>query len=234
VANKVTRKRVQRPELKTGSDGDPFIDYSDVATAKHELGIAFSMYRAPTPQREAFAALRGTTKFTFERAWRVLVGVRSGVSLARAAAACGVSRSAVERWAERGAQETEPVGSPFRVWNDIYEVFAAAADVVLVAYLQNGATANAYVVNKGKPNERTVYPSMAEKLRADANAKWLLTHRPGTKDDFAGRSETDVTSKGEAIKGGVMMVPAPAASLEEWEAEAMQQQAELKKTASES
>lgn len=199
MATKTPRKRTYRPVLKTGSDDEPFIDYSDFTTAKHELGIAFREYRAPGPKREAHDVLRRCTKFTYERAWRVLVAVRSGSTLTRAAAASGVSHGAVTKWVERGKDEEEPVGSPFRVWHDIYEVFLATSDVVLLAYLQNGATANAYVVNKGKANERTVFPSMAEKLRADANAKWLLTHRPGTKDEFAGRSETDVTSGGKPL-----------------------------------
>lgn len=172
--------------LKTGSDDEPFIDYSDINTAKHELKIAFDMYRAPTPQREAFDALRRTSKFTYDRAWRVLAAVRSGIPIRRAAPACGVTEGTIRDWTKRGSEETEPVGSPFRVWNDIYEVFAAAADVSLVAYLQSGATA---------PRTAT----MAEKLRADANAKWLLTHRPGTKDDFASRTESDITSGGKPL-----------------------------------
>jgi len=186
VATKELRKRAYRPALKTGSDDEPFIDYSDFTTAKHELGIAFREYRAPGPKKEAHDVLRRTSKFTFERAWRVLVAVRSGSTLSRAASSSGVCKASITNWIARGSDETEPVGSPFRVWHDIYEVFLATSDVVLVAYLQNGATASS-----GAP--------MTEKLRADANAKWLLTHRPGTKDEFAARSETDVTSGGKPL-----------------------------------
>lgn len=174
------RRTVVQPKLNVGSDGAPFIDYGDVPTAKHELGIAFRMYRPPRGKPENRED-EGRRKhgFCFDRAWRLLVLVRAGNGLEQAAHAVGITTAGAMYWQKRGADPEEPEGSPYRVFQMIFDVFSACVEVDLVTKIHRAANSP---------------------LGID-HAKWLLTHRQGMKDRWAGKSETDVTSGGKPITG---------------------------------
>lgn len=175
------RKRVAVPKLNTGSDGEVFIDYGDIPTAQHELGLAFRMYKAPKGKSWALPDDEGRKKhgFTFERAWRLLALIRMGNGLQEASKSVGVSVSGAMYWQRRGQDPEEPVGSPYRIFWTIYEIFAACVETDLVTKVHRAANS----------------PLGVE------HAKWLLTHRQGMKERWAGKTETDVTSGGKPIGG---------------------------------
>jgi hypothetical protein len=178
------RKRVTVPKLKMGSDGEPFIDFGDLPTAEHELRLAFRMYRAPKGRTWALPGDEGRSKhgFTFDRVWRLLVLVRAGNGLAQAAAAVGLNLPGVLYWQKRGQDPQEPVGSPYRLFQTIFDVFSARVEVDLVNKIHRAA------LNPTNPD-------------GVETAKWILTHRQGMKDRWAGKSETDVTSGGKPLGG---------------------------------
>jgi len=171
------------PKLGKGSDGEPFIDYGDMPTAEHELRLAFRMYRPPKKQKAGNEADEGRRKhgFTFERVWRLLVLVRAGNGLEQAACAVGLNLPGVLYWQKRGQDPNEPEGSPYRVFQRIFDVFSAMVEVSLVTKIHRFAS---------QPG-----------IGAIEAAKWILTHRQGMKDRWASKSETDITSKGQPIGG---------------------------------
>jgi hypothetical protein len=112
--------------------------------------------------------------------WRFLVLIRAGNMPTQAAHAVGLNPPGVIYWQKRGQDPNEPLGSPYRVFQQIYDVFSARVEVDLVNKLHR----------------------YANSLLGIETAKWLLTHRQGFKDRWAGKNETDVTSGGKPLAGG--------------------------------